>query len=99
MSEKDPSEHLKTYERFCSPRFKNIESSIKDTNGTVHSIDKIVSNGLEDRMIKVEKTCNWLMKTLISLLLLIIASTITLYSTNNKKIDEVLIRMEHDITN
>ncbi len=60
----------------------------------------IVSNGLEDRMIKVEKTCNWLMKTLITLLLLIIASTITLYATNTNKINEVLIKLErsNDVT-
>jgi len=83
-----------TYDKFCSGRFSTIEKDAKDTNGVVHEINAIVTNGLQERMIKVEKTCNGLMKTLVTLLLLIIASTITLYATSNKKMNEVLIKIE-----
>jgi len=83
-----------TYDKFCSVRFSAIEKDAKDTNSIVHEINAIVTNGLQERMIKVEKTCNGLMKTLITLLLLIIASTITLYATSNKKMNEVLIKIE-----
>ena len=75
-------------------RFDTIDLEIKEVETLANDTKVIVSDGLQDRMIKVEKTCNWLMKTLITLLLLIIASTITLYATNTNKINEVLIKME-----
>ena len=56
MSEQDPQEHPKTYERFCAPRFKNVEDKVDSIDGKVDSIDRVVNNGLCDRMKKVENT-------------------------------------------
>lgn len=89
MSEKDPKEHLKTYERFCKPRFESMESNLKDTTKAVNALNAIVTDGLEDKVDDLKKQNIRLMGLLISLLMLIIASTITLYATNNRKYNMV----------
>lgn len=82
MSKENPKEHLKTYETFCAPRFNAVESNLKDTTKAVNDLNTIVTNGLEDKVDHLEKQSRLILRLLISLLLLIIASTITLYSTN-----------------
>ena len=82
-------EHLKTYETFCAPRFDSIESNVKDTTKAMNDLNAIVTNGLEDKVKHLEKQSRWILRLIISLLLLIIASTITLYLTSNDKSSEI----------
>lgn len=95
MSKENPQEHLKTYETFCAPRFNSIESNLKDTAKAFNDLNAIVTNGLEEKVDRLEKQSIWIIRLLISLLLLIIASTVTLYSTNNREPVEVY----HEISN
>ena len=89
MSKEDPKEHIKTYETFCAPRFTTIEGNIKDCSKAINDLNAIVTNGLEDKVDRLEIQSKWILRLIISLLLLIIASTITLYSTNHHKYDLV----------
>jgi len=89
MSKEDPKEHMKTYETFCAPRFTSIEGDIKNTTKAVNELNTIVTNGLEDKVKDLKIQSRWLMGLLISLLLIVIASTITLYATNNHKYEMV----------
>jgi len=84
MSKENPKEHIKTYETFCAPRFTSIETNIKECSKAVNELNAIVTNGLEDKVDRLEKQSRWILRLLVSLLLLIIASTVTLYSTNNR---------------
>lgn len=85
MSVKDPEEHLKTYEHFCAPRFKGLEDKVDDLN-------KIVNNGLKDKVQELKKASKWMLAILISLLVSIAGSTILLYVTNVK--DREVIKHE-----
>jgi hypothetical protein len=93
---KDNTEHHTSgvYEKFCKPRFEGIEEDIKDTQTTVHNIDKVVNDGLKDKTERLEKHSNWIIGLLISLLFIIIASTIGLYATNQNKVEQVNEKVE-----
>lgn len=78
MSKENPQEHIKTYELFCAPRFTTIEGNIKSTTDAVNSLTAIITNGLQQRVESLEKSNRRVIKLLASLLLVIIASTITL---------------------
>lgn len=93
---KDNSEHMKSgvYEKFCAPRFKALEEDIKDTRTIVHKIDRVVHDGLKEKVDGLKKQNNWLLSILISLLLLIIGSTVTLYLSNNHRVDQVDEKIE-----
>ena len=85
-----------------SKRFDTIDLEIKEVEKLANDTKVIVSDGLQDRMIKVEKSINWLTKIIITLLLMMLASTITLYTASNKRMNEVLIKIERingDIAN
>lgn len=77
MSVHDPEEHLKTYERFCAPRFKRLEEKVDDLN-------KTVNNGLKDKVAELKVASKWMLAILISLLVTIAGSTVLLYLTNIK---------------
>ena len=89
MSKENPQEHIKTYETFCAPRFNSMESNLKDTTKAVNDLNAIVTNGLEDKVEHLEKQSRWILRLLVSLLLLIIGCTITLYTTNDGKASEI----------
>ena len=102
MSKEDPKEHIKTYETFCAPRFNTMESNLKDTTKAVNDLNAIVTNGLEDKVEHLEKQSKWILGILITILLLIIGSTITLYTTNHHKYDVVqqeLMEVIREISN
>ena len=83
-------------------RFDSIDTKVEGVRKLATDTKIIVSDGLQDRMIKVEKSINWLTKIIITLLLMMLASTITLYTASNKRMDEVLIKIERingDIAN
>ena len=88
MSKENPKEHIKTYETFCAPRFNTMESNLKETTKAVNDLNAIVTNGLEDKVEHLEKQSRLILRLVISLLLLVIASTITLYLTTDGKSSE-----------
>ena len=77
-----------------SKRFDTIDLEIKEVEKLANDTKVIVNDGLQDRMIKVEKSINWLTKVIITLLLMMLASTITLYTASNKRMNEILIKIE-----
>ncbi|MHA1302129.1 MAG: hypothetical protein ACTSPI_00305 [Candidatus Heimdallarchaeaceae archaeon] len=83
MSKEDPKEHIKTYELFCAPRFSTLEDDIKETTKAVNRLNAILTNGLQERVKYLEKNNRWVVRLLVSLLLAIIASTITLLLKGN----------------
>lgn len=38
------------YDKICKPKFDELDNDAKDTKQTVHTIHRIVSNGLQDKV-------------------------------------------------
>jgi len=92
MSEQDPKEHPKTYEKFCEPRFSRIEKELRETHEGVHNIDVVVNDGLLKAVEKLEKGQQWLVRLLVGILVTVALASIGLYWQTNRKIEDYLLR-------
>lgn len=85
---------MKTYERFCQPRFKKLEDDLSKVDEKVDSINAIVTNGLKEKVEAVRKQSNWLLGVLLSLMIAIIGSTVLLLITNNNRYYDLQQKIE-----
>ena len=68
MSEKDPREHIKTYERFCAPRFEKLEREISEVRSCATELKAIVTNGLKDDVQELKDGQRWLFRLVVGIL-------------------------------
>lgn len=92
MSESDPNEHPKTYEKFCEPRFSRIEKALGETHEGVHNIDVVINDGLVKAVEKLERGQQWLVRLLVGILVTVALASAGMYWQMNRKIEAYALR-------
>lgn len=79
MSEQDPKEHLKTYERFCAPRFQKMENEITEVRSCTSELKSVVTNGLKDDVSELKEGQRWLFRLVVGILIVVALGSAGLY--------------------
>ena len=89
MSEKDPQEHPKTYERFCAPRFERLEREIAEVRTCATALKAVVTNGLKDDVAELKEGQRWMFRLVVGILVTVALGSATLYFGVIKKVNTI----------
>jgi len=79
MSEHDPLEHPKTYERFCRPRFEKVDQEINDLRNCTSELKAVVTDGLKDDVKELKAGQKWLFRLVVGILITVAIGSAGLY--------------------